>query len=603
MTHAVDVLRGRVFTVRPTALELTHDFLVIGIDLAAVAMAVTHEPPGRRLASGEAFEVITDSAGQDVVATIWKLPPGTLGGVDAGDLLGVWFDDVGWHVEPVPLASDFSPELLEAIQASVLASDSPDVSDFVQQIIGRHSSAFTSPLAPISEILRDLADDTDTDSADTGELDRTEFDDSRAMESLASLHELEPDEAEQVLEILTLWREYDHVLSSMPGTPIDLGDLEDDAVDSDDGADHDLDGVHSSYDSVEEIAETLELVRDSLAPLADPIVAEAVAFEALSSGEDLVASFEGFARTSAVVAPYQARVGVTWLVAKCLERRGAVLEAEAELDAAQSLDPSWTPVLIDLARFASDRGDAERALSLLNRAGADTDSVEYRDIERYVPRDRDDLRRNDPCWCGSGRRYKACHRGRETLPLRERSAWLYSKAVRYLKEEPWLTDLADLATVSAQNTLDTDAIRPHLTDPLVLDTLLAEGGAFADFLQVRGVLLPDDERAMAEQWLAIRRGVFEVEQVDADGTAIVRDVATNEPVEVTVRHTDPRLAPGALVCTRVVPVADEHQFLGAVVTVSPEHLDDVVEVLANDPDPAEVIEVLREASQGLPSRS
>jgi hypothetical protein len=179
---------------------------------------------------------------------------------------------------------------------------------------------------------------------------------------------------------------------------------------------------------------------------------------------------------------------------------------------------------------------------------------------------------------------------------------LYSKAVRYLKEEPWLTDLADLATVSAQNTLDTDAIRPHLTDPLVLDTLLAEGGAFADFLQVRGVLLPDDERAMAEQWLAIRRGVFEVEQISAHDSCVVRDVSSGERLEVTLRDSDPALHPGTLVCTRVAPVADERQFLGGVLLVPPGLVDDLVEVLADDPDPDEVVQVLREASLGLTSQ-
>jgi hypothetical protein len=38
-----------------------------------------------------------------------------------------------------------------------------------------------------------------------------------------------------------------------------------------------------------------------------------------------------------------------------------------------------------------------------------------------------------------------------------------------------------------------------MADPLVTDVVLFEGGAFAEFLQVRGSLLPDDERLLAEQ--------------------------------------------------------------------------------------------------------
>ena len=43
------------------------------------------------------------------------------------------------------------------------------------------------------------------------------------------------------------------------------------------------------------------------------------------------------------------------------------------MHAAESLDPVWPLTLTALARYASDRGDAERGLALLRRAGATTD--------------------------------------------------------------------------------------------------------------------------------------------------------------------------------------------------------------------------------------
>jgi len=57
------------------------------------------------------------------------------------------------------------------------------------------------------------------------------------------------------------------------------------------------------------------------------------------------------------------------LRAVALEMIGDVEAAETELLAAESLDSDWAPVLYDLARYASDRGDVERGLSLLRRAG------------------------------------------------------------------------------------------------------------------------------------------------------------------------------------------------------------------------------------------
>ena len=52
------------------------------------------------------------------------------------------------------------------------------------------------------------------------------------------------------------------------------------------------------------------------------------------------------------------------------ERFGDVEQAEATFRAAESLDSSWPLTLMSLARYASDRGDAERGLSLVRRAGA-----------------------------------------------------------------------------------------------------------------------------------------------------------------------------------------------------------------------------------------
>ena len=38
------------------------------------------------------------------------------------------------------------------------------------------------------------------------------------------------------------------------------------------------------------------------------------------------------------------------------------------------------------------------------------------------------------CPCGSGRKYKACHLGRETHSLDDRAGWLYQKASRFLRD-------------------------------------------------------------------------------------------------------------------------------------------------------------------------
>ena len=44
-------------------------------------------------------------------------------------------------------------------------------------------------------------------------------------------------------------------------------------------------------------------------------------------------------------------------------------------------------------------------------------------------------RRNERCPCGSGRKYKVCHLGRELHPIGDRSLWLYHKMVRFVREQ------------------------------------------------------------------------------------------------------------------------------------------------------------------------
>ena len=97
------------------------------------------------------------------------------------------------------------------------------------------------------------------------------------------------------------------------------------------------------------------------------------------------------------------------------ERFGDVEQAEATFRAAESLDSSWPLTLMSLARYASDRGDAERGLSLVRRAGATAEHELVMLLERVQPAPRP----------GLGRKYKVCPLHREQLQLAERAAWLY----------------------------------------------------------------------------------------------------------------------------------------------------------------------------------
>jgi hypothetical protein len=292
-----------------------------------------------------------------------------------------------------------------------------------------------------------------------------------------------------------------------------------------------------------------------------------------------------------------ARVAFRWLRAVALERIGDIDAAERELRAAESMDPDWPLPLFDLARFASDRGDAERGLALLRRAGAEPDHLLVELLEQHRAEPRRGLGRNEPCWCGSGRKYKKCHLGREQLPLAERVGWLYAKAIQHVLFTGWRELLAEVGYKRCRYPLDDpESLSAAMGDPLVLDAVLFEGGAFEDFLEVRGSLLPDDERLLAEQWLLVERSVFEVEQVRRGEGVAVRDVRTGDIHDVRERTASRQLKPLQLICARVVPAADSSQFFGGVEPVALHERDALVDLLDAGPDPVTLVAYLSSRS-------
>jgi tetratricopeptide (TPR) repeat protein len=314
--------------------------------------------------------------------------------------------------------------------------------------------------------------------------------------------------------------------------------------------------------------------------------------ETLGSARRGAAALGLFAETCEPFAPRAARVALRWLRAKSHERLGELAAAEQAYLDAQALDPDWPPVLWDLARYASDRGDAERGLALLRRAGApdDDDFVEL--LAAHQPRPRAEVGRNQRCWCGSGRKYKRCHLRRETLPLAQRVGWLYHKAGMFLHDGPWWEQVLDAAIERARHAEADHGFESAVSDPLIADAVLFEGGAFEEFLATRGRLLPDDELLLAQQWLLVSRSVHEVEHVQPGHGLTLRDVRTGDRHQVSERRGSTQLRAGDLICARVLPAGDSMQIFGGIEPVGLAQRDELIELLDNEPDPVELVAFL-----------
>jgi SEC-C motif len=283
------------------------------------------------------------------------------------------------------------------------------------------------------------------------------------------------------------------------------------------------------------------------------------------------------------------QVALAHLVAALIaERAGDVLDAEHHLDLGVDSGAAFDPLLDRRAWYASDRGDAAAAL----RWWAMAPPVVDREIEiarRFAPPTKLRLGRNDPCWCGSGRKYKTCHLGRiESPPLVERVEWLWQKATAYLirrggAAHRTLHGLGVVHRLDTRNLALLDDLDDHdlvelIADPIAVDLTLVEGRWFRRFLAERGALLPDDERELAASWVDIVRSVYALVRLGDDGTVTVRDLRTDAQIEALGPDLAGSWRPGELLCGRAVPDGRSHQFVGVGFAVPADAAADILEL-------------------------
>jgi hypothetical protein len=305
--------------------------------------------------------------------------------------------------------------------------------------------------------------------------------------------------------------------------------------------------------------------------------------------------------------------GLSALCALADDLTGQAVAAADRVDDALVRSPDFEPLLILAAGYACDRGDARTAVTLLRRAGAvdrfqellssrerlRLDPMAYLDDEGHLvgealewsmQRPSAQTNRNAPCPCGSGRKYKACHLGKELMPLAGRSAWLNHKARRFarLHAHDLIQEVAEALTPDGGDPFDL------IGSDLVLDLVLHEGGVMAQFLASRSLLLPDDEAILGAQWVLTDRSLFET--IDMRGDVVtLRDLRTGDRVTLTNVVTE-RLR-GGLLLGRPLPVGDVYRAFGSVASIPEQLRTKVLEMLDADLDAVELAEAIADLSR------
>jgi hypothetical protein len=291
---------------------------------------------------------------------------------------------------------------------------------------------------------------------------------------------------------------------------------------------------------------------------------------------------DGFAVALSSQPERTAKAVAAYLLARNLERSDDVLAAEAALEGAVRHDPAYEPALEDLAWHAADRGDADRALNLLRRAGAEQDDPQVELLEAMRPV-RNAAGRNERCPCGSGRKYKDCCQRSGRRPLADRVDWLQHKLWSFTLR-PHRQHVALSLTAVLAGSMDDDDLDDVLESGLSMDLAAFEAELAGAFLRERGPLLPEDERAVLATWLEQPRVLWEVvEPVGA--AAVVRRIDTGELA--TVKGLAEGRA-GDVFLVRVAPFADHAIAVGVPILVPAEVLPSAEALVAARPDPWQI---------------
>ncbi len=279
--------------------------------------------------------------------------------------------------------------------------------------------------------------------------------------------------------------------------------------------------------------------------------------------------------------------GPDWLAGVALDNLGRPNEAESALRRAAS--EGHTLAMVHLASFEADRGDAIAAWAALRDSGVDLEheplALEVGGYAHHRPKA--PVGRNDPCPCGSGRKYKTCHSGKETISLIDRGPWLFAKAQRFLHNRDDDELMSGLLGVFANASGRGHAFASEFAQGKMLDDIaLCEGDMFEDFLEQRSAMLPADEALTAGQWALTDRSIFEVIEARPD-EIVLRDIRKGETVTVTNTTPGDQTRPGMYFLGRPLPIDNTWRAYSGFILLPPVMLDYANEVL-DESDPEEV---------------
>ncbi len=264
---------------------------------------------------------------------------------------------------------------------------------------------------------------------------------------------------------------------------------------------------------------------------------------------------------------------------------GDIDDAIEDAEAAIALDPDNLEATVLLGHVAAIRGDHRQALRLLRRSAPDDGWVEILEsIFEPFP----DAKRNDPCPCGSQKKFKVCCATAPRISGIARMRLLTHKVVAFLYtvESAHLHYLGHIAA-TADGRNDPHDIDRFVNHPFLVEIAAIEG-SLDFFSEVWGPLLPQDERDTIDLWRTSTRALWEVTGEPEGSYVTLRDTRTGDSATVYDETAGPEMHAGMLLMAVVAPAFGEDRFLSDPLIVDIRHRDTTLALFDEVPTDVEL---------------
>ena len=248
--------------------------------------------------------------------------------------------------------------------------------------------------------------------------------------------------------------------------------------------------------------------------------------------------------------------------------------------------PDFDDAAFEYTRVLCERGQLDEAIRALERLPAGG-GRELEFLRSLKPPRRAMAGRNDPCPCGSGRKHKHCCINKpHELSLDDRVRWLNQKLADYVFDPRFSARIQTLLA-GVLLAIGDGAQHHQLSRQLVATGMLNTWALFddriaADYLRIRGPLLPESEREMLADWVTRPLRMYEQIAQDGDVSITLRDSLSGDEFVVHDRIASKDHDNEQRLLGRLGRVGEQLQFVGIPLNVRAASRESALELIATE---------------------